>query len=137
MRYPEQIICRAVSAAPATARHLGFRLFPMIVPTSAEMPFATYQRVGVTRIASLGPAVGVPTVSMSLTIYAESYSQVRELADAMRELLDHFSSNTLGVEISQVTIEGEAEDMVQLEGGDLPPAWVVTFSLSVEWREIS
>jgi len=27
--------------------------------------------------------------------------------------------------------------MVQLEGGDLPPAWVVTFSLSVEWKEIS
>jgi hypothetical protein len=137
MRYPEQIICRAVSATPATARHLGFRLFPMIVPTSAELPFATYQRIGVTRLAALGNPVGIPTVSMSLTIYAESYSQVRELADAMRELLDHFSGNTLGVEVSQVTIEGESEDIVQLEGGDLPPAWVVTFSLSVEWQEIT
>ena len=66
MRYPEQIICRAVSATPATARHLGFRLFPMIVPTSAELPFATYQRIGVTRLAALGNPVGIPTVSMSL-----------------------------------------------------------------------
>lgn len=137
MRYPEQIICRAVSATPATARHLGFRLYPMIVPSSAELPFATYQRIGVTRLTALGAAVGVPTVSMVLSVYAESYSRVREMADALRELLDHFSGNTLGVTVSQVTIEGESEDIVQLEGGDLPPAWVVTLSLSVEWQEIT
>ena len=122
MRYPEQIICRAVSATPATARHLGFRLFPMIVPTSAELPFATYQRIGVTRLAALGNPVGIPTVSMSLTIYAESYSQVRELADACREKLDHLRVTQQGVQLANVTIEDETEDIVQLEGGDLPPA---------------
>jgi hypothetical protein len=26
--------------------------------------------------------------------------------------------------------------MVQLEGGDIPPAWQITMTLSVQWSEI-
>lgn len=135
MKYPEQIICRALSATPAVARHLGFRLYPMIVPTSAPLPFAVYQRNGVTRQQTMGLPPGVPKVDLSLNIYAASYSQVREIADACREKLDHLDVTAQGVTITNVTIEDESEDIVQLEGGDLPPAWQVTFRLSIEWSE--
>lgn len=135
MKYPEQIICRALSATPAVARHLGFRLFPMIVPTSAPLPFATYQRTGVTREQTLSNPAGVPKVDLSLTMYAASYAVIRELADACREKLDHLAVTAQGVEISNVTIEDESEDIVQLEGGDLPPAWQVSFRLTIQWSE--
>jgi hypothetical protein len=72
---------------------------------------------------------------MAVNIYAESYAQVREIADAVRELLDHYRASSQGVTVSNVIIEDETEDMVTLEGGDLPPAWQITFSLSIQWRE--
>lgn len=135
MKYPEQVICRALFSTPAVARHLGFRLFPMIVPTSAPLPFGTYQRNGITREQSIGLPPGVPKVSLEVSIFAASYAIIRELADACREKLDHLRITSQGVEITNVMIEDESEDIVQLEGGDLPPAWQVTFRLSVQWRE--
>jgi len=135
VKYPEQIICRALSATPAVARHLGFRLYPMIVPTSAPLPFAVYQRNSVERQQTLGLPPGIPKTDLSLNIYAASYSQVREIADACRQKLDHLDVTAQGVSVSNVTIEDESEDIVQLEGGDLPPAWQVTFRLTIEWSE--
>lgn len=136
MRYPEQIICRKLSSTPRVARHLGFRLYPMMVPASAELPFATYQRTGVLRQKTMSSPAGIPTVSAVLNLYAESYSRVREMADAVRETLDHFRATVLGVRVDNVTIEDESEQVVDLEGGDLPPAWQVSMIISIEWQEV-
>ena len=67
----------------------------------------------------MGLPPGVPKVDLSLNIYAASYSQVREIADACRETLDHLDVTAQGVTITNVTIEDESEDIVQLEGGYL------------------
>ena len=136
MKYPELAIRRALTASPAFARLVGFKVFPMIVPTSAQMPFATYQRSSVNRLSSINIAPGAPTVSIDVNFYAERYSEVRAIADAARELLDHLQTTSQGVTVSNVTIEDESEDMVQLEGGDIPPAWQITMTLSVQWSEI-
>ena len=136
MKYPELAIRRALSADPALGRLVGFRIYPMIVPTSAPMPFATYQRNSVNRMQAINSPPGVPTVDMNLNFYAERYSEVRAIADAARELLDHLQTTSQGVTVSNVTIEDESEDMVQLEGGDIPPAWQITMTLSVQWSEI-
>ena len=135
MKYPEQILVRTLSATPAVARHLGFRLFPLIVPNSAPLPFAVYRRDSLEREQTIGLPPGVPKVTVALMLFAASYASVRELADACREKLDHLRITSQGVEITNVIIEDESEDIVQLEGGDLPPAWQVTFRLSVQWRE--
>jgi hypothetical protein len=136
MKSPERIIVRRLSRTPSVARFLGFRIYPMIVPTSAPLPFATYQRTSIERRASLASAVGIPLVNMSLSIFAASYQQVREIADECRSVLDHIQETSLGVSVSNVTIEDESEDIVQLEGGDLPPAWQVTLALQIEWQEV-
>lgn len=107
----------------------------MIVPTSAPLPFAVYQRNSVERQQTLGLPPGIPKTDLSLNIYAASYSQVREIADACRQKLDHLAVTAQGVSVTNVTIEDESEDIVQLEGGDLPPAWQVTFRLTIEWSE--
>lgn len=135
MKYPEQILFRLLSATPSVARHLGFDVYPMLVPSSAELPFATYQRSSIERLQTLAAAVGVPTSTIELDIYCSSYSQARELGDEVKTLLDHYRGTTLGVTVANVTITNESEDVVQLEGGDLPPAWQVTFDLDVQWEE--
>lgn len=135
MRYPEQLIRRVMTADPKLARLLGFQVFPMIVPTSAQMPFATYQRSSVNREKAINSSPGVPRVDVDLNFFAERYSQVREIADTARELLDHMTADSQGVSVLNVTIEDESEDMIQLEGGDIPPAWQITMTLSVQWSE--
>ena len=135
MKYPELVIRRALAAAPSVARHLGFKIYPMIVPVSQPLPFASYQRTSVERQQAINSPPGVPVSDMAVNIYAESYAQVREIADEVREVLDHYRASSQGVTVSNVTIEDEAEDMVELEGGDLPPAWQITLNLSIQWRE--
>lgn len=136
MRYPEQVLCRKLAATPAVARLLGFRIFPMMVPASAQLPFATYQRTGVVRQKTLTVPAGVPTVTVAINFYAESYQTVRELADSVREALDHYRGTVQGVAVSNVTIEDESESVVDLEGGDLPPAWQVSMVANIEWQEV-
>lgn len=136
MRYPEQIIARAISSNPATARVIGFNVYPMIVPQSVGLPFITYQRTNVTRLTSLASAVGVPTTDLELNIFTASYTETREVADAARALLDHYRTTTQGVTVANVTIEEENENVVALEGGDLPPAWHVKLDLKIQWEEL-
>lgn len=135
MRYPEQVISRALSAAPDVARHIGFRIFPMIVPVSSDLPFVTYQRTRVSREQTLTTPAGVPKTVIELNIFSESYAQVREIADSMRKVIDHYSGTVQGVTVAHVKIEDESEDMMQLEGGDLPPAWQVSLDLEIQWQE--
>jgi len=136
MRYPEQIIARAIISNPATGRLLGFNVFPMIVPQSVALPFVTYQRTNVTRLSSLSSAVGVPITDLELNIFTTSYTETREIADAARALLDHYRTTTQGVTVANVTIEEENENVVALEGGDLPPAWHVKLDLKIQWEEL-
>jgi hypothetical protein len=135
MKYPEQTIRRELTVTPAIARHVGFRIYPMIVPNSTSMPFITYQRNGVTREQAINAPPGVPRVDLELNVFADTYATTRELADELRQKLDHLSTASQGVTVTNVTIEDENEDMVQLEGGDLPPAWQTTFTLSIQWNE--
>lgn len=135
MKSPEQIVVRTLCATPSVARLLGFRIYPVIVPASAPLPFATYQRTNIERQTSLSDPVGIPVVTMSLNLFSATYQEVRELADECRAVLDHLRGSWLGVSVSMVTIEDETDDIVQLEGGDLPPAWQVTMRISVQWEE--
>ena len=135
MKYPEQAIRRALIATPAIGRLIGFKMYPMIVPTSTSMPFVTYQRNGVTREQAINSPPGVPRVDLELSIFADTYAVTRELGDEFRKKLDHMRTSSQGVTVTNVTIEDESEDMVQLEGGDMPPAWQITMTLSVQWSE--
>lgn len=135
MKYPEQVLCRTLSASPEVAKHLGFRLFPLIAPVSADLPLGVYRRSSAQREESLTLPPGVVKTGLELELFALSYATVRELADACRKTLDHLGTSSQGVTVHRVTIDGETERMVQLEGGDLPPAWQVTMSLTIQWSE--
>lgn len=136
MRYPELVIMRALIADPAVGRHIGFNVYPLIVPQSVAFPFVTYQRSGVERLVTLSTAPGIPNTKLDLRLFAKTYSQSREIADAIRSALDHYDKTVLGVSVYQVSISGESEDLVALEGGDMPPAWQTSFSLDIQWKEV-
>jgi hypothetical protein len=137
VKYPEKVVADVLVADPAVGQVIGDRVFPVLAPASAALPFVTWRRTGVIREQSLGGPVGLPTVSLAVDMYAEQYEDVRDLADRCRQALDGWGGkigNYISVEL--VSLANEADGFVQLAGGDLPPIYSVTQTYTILWQEI-
>lgn len=135
LKSPESVARSALVADAAVSAILGNRVFPVLAPATAALPFATYRRSGVIRSQSLSGPVGVPTVQMTLDLYAETYEAVRDLADKCRLVLDGYGATLNNVEVKNVSLQNEADGFVQLAGGDLPPVYSVSQTFAILWQE--
>lgn len=135
LKSPEQVVKHRIEASPVTARLLGFRVYPIVAPVSAALPFAVYQRSVIERNQTLSVPVGVPRVSVQVDTYAATYEECREIADAMRQNLDGWTGSAYGVEVKHVALESERDGFVQLDGSELPPVYQITQTFDVSWQE--
>ena len=136
LKSPEQAAARAIIADPAVAMSLGQRVWPVLAPASASLPFATWRRTAVTRTQGLGGPIGASTVQLAVDVYATTYEEVREAADAIRSSLDGWGGAVSEyVSVRNVSLDSESDGFVQLAGGDLPPVYQVTQSYSILWQE--
>jgi hypothetical protein len=83
-----------------------------------------------------GPA-GIPTVTLQVDLYSETYEGARELADKCRHALDGWGG-ALGdwITVRNVSLLNEADGFVTLAGGDLPPVYTVSQTYTILWQEI-
>lgn len=135
MKSPEQVLMRQLTQHPETAMRLGFRVFPVVAPVSAGLPFVVYQRAQIERSQTLATPLGLPRVSVQFDLYAATYEEGRQLADTMRETLDGWTGSAYGVVISQTSLENERDGFVQLDGSELPPVYQITQTYDVWWQE--
>jgi hypothetical protein len=137
VKSPEAFVGTVLTGDPRVAAIIADRVFPVIAPASAAIPFAVWRRQAVNREQSLSGPVGLPTVTLALDMYAETYEGVRDLADACREALDGYGGS-LGNSISVrlVSLLNESDGFIQLAGGDLPPVYSVTQTYTILWQEI-
>lgn len=135
---PEQVLYRSLVCDPMVARLIGFRVFPLLAPASADVPFVVYERTTVERNATLGSiaSVGVPRVTIQFTFYGVTYAACRELADSVRSVLDGRGETSYGTEVKRAVLENESDGLAQLEGGELPPVYQVTQSYDILWQEL-
>lgn len=134
-KIPEQLVIDQAENDPDVAALLGGRIYPVIAPASAALPFATWRRQSVTREMTLSGPLGVPTVSLAIDIYAESYAAVRDIADRFRAALNGFSGSMGNyIQVAIVSLQSESDGFVQLAGGDLPPVYSVTQTYNVLWQ---
>ena len=134
LRSPEKLIADRLQADPAVAAVIAGRVYPVIAPASAALPFLTWRRQAVQREQTLSGPMGMPTVTLAVDIYAEGYEAVRELADACRACLDGFTGAVGNyVSVRLVSLLNESDGFVQLAGGDLPPVYSVTQTYTILW----
>lgn len=133
---PERLLADELKTSPAVAELVGDRVFPVIAPATAALPFVTWRRSAVQREQTLSGPAGIPTVTLSVDMFAETYEAVRELADRCRSTLDGWGGS-LGnwIIVSHVSLIGESDGFVNLAGGDLPPVYSVTQTYTVLWQE--
>jgi hypothetical protein len=136
MKIPEAYIAEQLFSAPEVAEMIGDRVFPVIAPASAAIPFVVWRRTAVAREASLCGPTGITTTTIAVDMYAASYDGVRDLADRCRKTLDGFRG-LLGnwIEVNYVSLQGEADGFIQLAGGELPQVYSVTQTYTILWQE--
>jgi len=135
LKSPEAAVrSRLVATAGVTAL-IGTRIYPVIAPATAALPFVTWRRVAVERTQGLAGPIGTPTVSLSVDIFAETYESARDIADQCRQSLDGWGGTLENVTVARVSLDNESDGFAQLAGGDLPPVYTVQQIYGILWQE--
>jgi hypothetical protein len=135
LKSPEAVLRSALVSTTAVTSLVSSRIYPVLAPASAALPFVTWRRSGIEREQTLGGPMGMPRVSVEYSIYGTTYEEARQTADAMRLVLDGYGGTLDNTEVKQASLEDESDDFVQLAGADLPPVYQVTQRYDVWWTE--
>jgi hypothetical protein len=111
------------------------RIYPVLAPASASLPFVTWRRTGIQREQTLRNPMGMPRVTLEYQVYGVTYDQTREVADAMRVVLDGYGGQSENTVVDQVSLENESDDFVSLGGAEMPPAYQITQTYDIRWQE--
>jgi hypothetical protein len=135
MKSPELVLRAALVASGPVSALVGRRIYPILAPQTAALPFIVWRPSGISREHTLSGPMGVPTVSVEMQLLANTYEQARDLADKVRVVLDGYGGTLNNTEVKHVSLEQESDDFVQLAGGDLPPVYQVTQTYNILWQE--
>lgn len=135
LKSPEAVLRSALVASTAVTSVIGSRIYPVLAPASAALPFVTWRRSGIERAQTLTGPAGLPRVSVEYSIYGTTYEQARSVADAMRLVLDGYGGTADNTTVKQTSLEDESDDFVTLAGADLPPVYQVTQRYDLWWSE--
>ena len=135
LKSPETVLRTALVGTTAFTSLVSSRIYPVLAPASAAMPFVTWRRTGIDREQTLGAPMGMPRVTVEYSIYGTTYENAREIADAMRVVLDGYGGTNGTTTVNQTSLENESDDFVTLAGADLPPVYQITQTYDVWWQE--
>lgn len=135
LKSPEQVARNALVTSTAVSSLVGSRVYPVLAPSTATLPFAVYRRSSIQRQQTLAGPLGLPTVNMEVQIYGTTYESARQVADAFRKVLDGYDGSLNNVVVENASLEQESDDFVQLAGAELPPVYSVTQTYALFWQE--
>jgi hypothetical protein len=135
MKSPEAVLRNALATNTVASSVVSARIYPIMAPASATMPFVTYRRAGIRRQQTLTGPMGVPQVTVELDVYAATYEAARDVADRCRLVLDGYGGTFDNTEVKHVSLENEQDDFVTLAGADMPPVYSVKQTYDVWWQE--
>jgi hypothetical protein len=135
LKSPEAALANRLTASTSVFSLVGTRIYPVVAPASAALPFVVWRRSSIQREQSLSAPNGVPKVMIEYQCYATTYEQVRTLADSMRRQLDGHRGVTGTIDIGNVSLEAENDDFVVLQGSDMPNVYQVTQMYLTLWSE--
>ena len=136
LKSPEAAVRNALVTDQAVAALVGTKVYPVLAPATATLPFITWRRISVQREQGLAGPLGNAMVMLSVDVYAETYEAVRDLADACRVVLDGWGGTYQNAVVKNVSLTNEADGFVTLAGGDVPPVYTVQLTFSALWQEI-
>lgn len=135
MKSPEAVLRSRLLASASVTSLVGSRVYAVAAPAAATLPLVTWRRSGITRSQTLSGPVGVPQVTVEYQIYAATYEAARDVADAMRVVLDGYAGTVDNTTVRHTSLENEADEFVQLQGSEMPVVYQITQNYDVLWQE--
>jgi hypothetical protein len=135
MKSPESVLRSVLVDNATTCILVGNRIYPTVAPSTAALPFIAYRRSGIQRDQAFRNPVGMPRVSVEFVTYGATYNDARDVADAVRSVLDGYGGTVNNTVVDQVSLENETDDFVTLAGADLPPVYQITQTYDIRWQE--
>lgn len=134
-KFPESVLRNVIISDASVTQYIGHRVYYDIAPAEDALPFINYRRANITREQTLSNPMGVPTVSVDLTIYATTRIESRRIADAVRQVLDGYSGSFDNTTVRHTSLENESDDVIALEGAEVPSVYAVTQTYDLLWQE--
>jgi hypothetical protein len=135
VRYPDKNIRNALISDANVVQYVGHRVFAQYASPDDALPFIVTRRTGTEREQAFQHPVGVPRLTLNVVCYSDTYDEVRNLADAVRAVLDGYRGVFDNTEVKQTTVDEERDELVQLAGSEKPPAFAVEMDLDIWWQE--
>jgi hypothetical protein len=135
VKLPEMVLHNAITSDAEIVRHVGYRVYPHLAPAVDDLPFINWRRRSIAREQTMAGPMGVPTVTLEYAIFAETYLEARQIADAMRAVLDGFTGRFDNTFVRHASLDGEDDNVVSLDGSEVPNAYAVTQTYDILWQE--
>lgn len=130
MASPEKWLKARLDAATT-----GVGVHPILAPQNAPFPLVVYRRTGTRRDRGLRGNVGAPVATFAVSIVSESYTQVKDISDAIRLSVDNFTGHTTGVTIDNTALVSESDNMERPYEGQAKPLFRVDQVYEVRFHE--
>jgi len=83
----------------------------------------------------MGGNFGVPVATFSVSIVSQSYSEAKDIADAIRLRADNFTGDFSGVKIITTALTSESDNMERPPEGQSKPLYRVDQVYDVRFQE--
>ena len=131
------LIATRLETHAETAPVFGSRVFPVIAPQNTPYPLVCYRRLSASPVTSLSGNVGRPVVTIETKIYAHSYAEALDAAEAVRKALDKFTGTLEGCTIQRTTWSQESDNAEVPQDGQMLPDYTVSHSYEMRVEDSS
>lgn len=129
MAAPETWLRSAITSATTAGVH------PVLATQNAPFPLVVYRRSATRRERGLGGNFGVPVATFSVSIVSQTYSEAKDIADAIRRKVDNFTGDFSGVKIILTALTAEQDNMERPPEGQSKPLYRVDQVYDVRFQE--
>lgn len=129
MAFPEKWLRQSLDNATTAG------IYPVLAPQNAPFPLVVYRRTGTRRDRSLVGNAGRPVATFSVSVVCETYSQAKDISDAIRLVIDNFTGESSGVTIVNASLVSEVDNMERPPEGQAKPLYRVDQVYEVRYIE--
>ena len=105
----EALFTRTTGYAGLTAL-IAARMYPVVAPQDATVPFVVYQEISNERISAMGVDTNIARPRFQFTSYGSDYEEARTVAKQVQLSLQRFSGVVATVTIDDIFIETDLDD---------------------------
>lgn len=109
MATAEESLKARLGAVSGVTDLVSTRVYPVKLPQGPTLPAVTYQRISTIKESAMGNDAGISRTRFQVTCWAETYSALKGVSEAVRAALQRFQGTSGGVEVLDSFLENDMD----------------------------